>query len=79
MDASTPEGISCNACPFIYCISDKGKRGSRHVIGGKKISDTFFGMHNLSQLGVWGRCKPPSGVQSNAYWQQATENCRINI
>ena len=26
----------------------------RHVIGEKKISDTFFGMHNLSQLGVWG-------------------------
>ena len=23
-------------------------------LGGKKISDTFFGMHNLSQLGVGG-------------------------
>ena len=28
-------------------------------LGKKKISDTFFGMHNLSQLGVWGRCKGP--------------------
>ena len=56
----------------------------RHVIGEKKISDTFFGMHNLSQLGVGGRCKPPSGVrggapEANAYWQQSTENCRIII
>ena len=45
--------------------------------GGGEISDTFFGMHNLSQLGVW-RCKPPSGVragapEANAYWQQSTE------
>ena len=23
-------------------------------LGKKKISDTFFGMHNLAQLGVWG-------------------------
>ena len=31
----------------------------RHVIGKKKICDTFFGMHNLSQLGVGGGGTPP--------------------
>ena len=56
----------------------------RHVIGEKINKWHFFPKHNLSQLGVWGRCKPPSGVrggapEANAYWQQSTENCRIII
>ena len=30
-------------------------------LGGKKISDTFFGMHNLSQVGSGGAVSPPAG------------------
>ena len=36
------------------CVNSSHRDIFRHVIGGKKISDTFFGMHNLFQLGVWG-------------------------
>ena len=79
---------------FQYCVTSRSKNKNKfcliylcicwkHVtgmsLGEKKISDTFFWMHNLSQLGVWGRCKPPSGArggapEANAYWQQSTEN-----
>ena len=30
-------------------------------LGKRKINDTFFGMHNLSQLGVGGAVSPPAG------------------
>ena len=53
---------------------------SRHVIGEKKLSDTFFGMHNLSQLGVWGGAvSPPAGSGAEPRKQTHIGNNLLNI
>ena len=47
-------------------------------LGEKKISDTFFPKHNLSQLGVWGRCKRGPGRSPGSKRILATIYCKLS-